>query len=194
MYMQFLIKFCTTGPAENLGLRGGGHCSPLIPYLDISQWTLFQPGTGNHVTTLEVYIAFWIRGGWQKCEGHNLPPMVWIGLTDLPEPPGPPLATPLYLPAPPGFPDLPLALTVPSFILKMHLHIKSCLKKSTLYYGKIQQKKSNITKSIGCYFTLFYVFYGCPLDEISGFCALQWQEEVDEMSGNRKYKLANFAR
>ena len=36
------------------------------------------------------------------------------------------------------------------------------------------------------------VCYGCPLDEISGFCALQWQEEVDEMSGNRKYKLANF--
>jgi len=29
-------------------------------------------------------------------------------------------------------------------------------------------------------------------DEISGFCAMQWQEEVDEMSGNRKYKLANF--
>ena len=36
------------------------------------------------------------------------------------------------------------------------------------------------------------ICYGCPLDEISGFCALQWQEEVDEMSGNRKYKLANF--
>ena len=59
---------------------------------------------------------------------------------------------------------------------------------------RYNRKKSNTAKSIGCYFTLFYVFYGCLLDEISGFCAMQWQEEVDEMSGNRKYKLANFAR
>ena len=60
--------------------------------------------------------------------------------------------------------------------------------------SKDTTEKCNTAKNIGCYFTLFYVFYGCPLDEISGFCALQWQEEVDEISGNRKYKLANFER
>ena len=34
----------------------------------------------------------WVRGvdsilnpgGWQQYDGHNLPPMVWVGLTDLP--------------------------------------------------------------------------------------------------------------
>ena len=29
-------------------------------------------------------------------------------------------------------------------------------------------------------------------DEISGFCGLQWQPEIDETTGNRKYKLADF--
>ena len=29
-------------------------------------------------------------------------------------------------------------------------------------------------------------------DEISGFCAIQWQAEMDESSGKRKYKLADF--
>ena len=29
-------------------------------------------------------------------------------------------------------------------------------------------------------------------DQISGFCAMQWQDEVQNATGNRMYKLANF--
>ena len=47
--------------------------------------------------------SFLNPGGWQKCEGKNLPTLVRIGLTDLRSakfrggsgPPAPPLATPL---------------------------------------------------------------------------------------------------
>ena len=30
-------------------------------------------------------------------------------------------------------------------------------------------------------------------DEITGYCAMQWQDQTDEITGKKLYKLANFS-
>ena len=55
------------------------------------------------ICSTEMTLGFRIRGCQQQCGGHNLPPLVGIGLTELPNsgsakaPPAPPLTTALFV-------------------------------------------------------------------------------------------------